>query len=633
MNGMKSRVVLAMIVLTLFALGGGDLSAQKTALRKTPKVAQNPAGAAVERVAQNNPVSQPAKTLLPDIVAEVNGEKITKEQLAAESLRIHGAETLDRILHRTLVLAECKRKQIHVTRDDVNAEIGRLAKANRITPEELLQSVLADNNMTAEQYGEDVIWPMLALKTLVASEIEVTPEELDREYMKQFGPSVGAQMIMAKTKEAADAILARVQAAPDTFGDIAKNESTDLSTAANKGRMQPIRRYTLPDPKLEETLFAMKPGEISGVVGPCGPNNDYMIFKCEQQYESVVPKEKIEQIKESLKTQAVNQKLKGAAAALFEKLDKEAKVVNVLNDPEMRKQYPNVAAMVNGQPVYLDAVIEKCLHLYARQDLEMMIHFTLIRQECKKAQINISDADIETEIWTRAAECTMPLPDGKPNIAEYIKNELASYQVPEAVYRSNIVWPALAVKKLSAPLVKVTDEDLQKGFEANFGEMVQCLGIVLRDQRLAQDVWQKARTLPDKQGRTLEDVFGELASQYSVEPGSRQMKGRINPINRHGGSPQLEEEAFRLKPGELSSIIQVDRETFVILYCQEILPAKEVTFEEAKETIQSSVQKKMEMLAADQYYNDLLKRSAVNNFLTGQNLQPKSKTIIPPPAK
>ena len=263
----------------------------------------------------------------------------------------------------------------------------------------------------------------------------------------------------------------------------------------------------------------------------------------------------------------------------------------------------------------------------------MMIHFTLIRQECRKAQIEISDADVETEIWVRAAESTLPLPDGKPNIAEYLKSELAAYQVPEAAYRSNIVWPALAIKKLSAPLVKITDEDLQKGFEANFGPTVQCLGIVLKDQRLAQEVWQKARTLPDKEGRPLEEVFGELAAQYSVEPGSRQMKGRINPINRHGGVPQLEEEAFHLKPGELSSIIQVERDTFVILYCQEILPAKEVTFEEAKETIQNSVQKKMEMIAANQYYSDLLKRSAINNFLTGQNLKPQSKTILPPPAK
>ncbi|MBR2584586.1 MAG: peptidylprolyl isomerase [Thermoguttaceae bacterium] len=587
---------------------------------RVEKVAQ----ATVEKVADGNPVSQPQKVVLPEIVAEVNAEKITRDQLTAESLRIHGAEVLDRILNRTLVLAECKRKQIFVTRDDVNNEIAKLAKTNRLSAEQFLEMVKNDSGMTAAQYSEDVIWPRLALMKLVASELEVTDQEIEREYMKAYGPSVSMQMISCKTKEDADKVYAMVQADPSKFGDVAKNYSTDLGTAGNKGRIPPIRHYTLPDPALEDRFFSMNEGDISEIIGPYGPTAEYLIFRCENKYDSVVPQDKIDQIKEALRNNAVNAKLTGAAHELFERLKKEANVVNVLNDEKLRQQYPKVAALVNGQAVYLDAVIDKCLELYAKQDIEMMIHQTLIRQECKKVMIQVSDQDIDTEIWIRAAETTMPKEDGSPNVEEYLKRELAAYQVPEDVYRRNFVWPALAVKKLSEPLVKITDEDLKKEFDAHFGERVQCLGIVLRDERQAREVWQKARTIPARDNRSLEEVFGDLAAQFSIEPGSRQMRGRIDPINRSGDMPEVEEEAFSLKPGELSSIIQVNAQTFVILYCQERIPAEDVKFDDVKENIENSVRRKKEMAAADKYYRDLIERSAINNFVTGQKFTPGS---------
>jgi hypothetical protein len=271
----------------------------------------------------------------------------------------------------------------------------------------------------------------------------------------------------------------------------------------------------------------------------------------------------------------------------------------------------------------LESIIDKSLELYARQDLEGLILFTLLRQELKKVGATITDQDIDTEIWIKAAETTYPLPDGKPNIEAYMKRELEATHFSEKVYRTNIVWPELVIRKLSEPLVQVTDEDLQKGYEANFGPKVQCLGIFVQDQRLAQEAWQKARTIPARENRPLEEVFGDLAAKYSAEPGSRQMRGRIAPIIKNGGMPTLEEEAFALSPGELSGVIQVDRNSFVILYCQEIIPAQAVSFEDAKETLTSSVHRKKAFLAARQYLVDLYKRSTINNFLTGQKTTPK----------
>ncbi len=114
------------------------------------------------------------------------------------------------------------------------------------------------------------------------------------------------------------------------------------------------------------------------------------------------------------------------------------------------------------------------------------------------------------------------------------------------IYVQDEVWPTVAMKKIVAKQVQVTDDDMQKGFEANFGPRVQALAIVLQDQRTAQRVWEMAKA------NQTEEYFGELAHQYSIEPASRANYGEVPPIQLHGGRPVLEDEAFRLKPGEIS---------------------------------------------------------------------------------
>jgi hypothetical protein len=119
----------------------------------------------------------------------------------------------------------------------------------------------------------------------------------------------------------------------------------------------------------------------------------------------------------------------------------------------------------------------------------------------------------------------------------------------------------VALKKLVANRVQVTEEDIQKGFEANFGTRAEVLAIVLSNQRTAQEVWEMARNRPTEQ------FFGELANQYSVEPSSRSNFGKVPPLRRHSGQPTLEKAAFGMKPGETSAIIEVGGQ-YVILRCQ-----------------------------------------------------------------
>lgn len=68
----------------------------------------------------------------------------------------------------------------------------------------------------------------------------------------------------------AEAIAERVKAAPESFADVAREESQDVGTARDGGQLGWVRPGTWPA-ALEEAVFALKEGEVSGVVeGPGG---------------------------------------------------------------------------------------------------------------------------------------------------------------------------------------------------------------------------------------------------------------------------------------------------------------------------------------------------------------------------
>jgi parvulin-like peptidyl-prolyl isomerase len=361
MNGLNKFMVSvsAAVLLGLTAVGAD--AAEKVSVRKS-------ANRAVNNVAAENPIRQDARRLYPEIVAEVNGEQITLAQLQEESLKAHGEDVLSRILNRALVLAECKRQGIAITRSDVDEEIERLAKSFRLTKSQYLDVVQKDSSMDYQEYAEEVVWPRLALQALVADKIKLTDEELEAAYLKSYGPSISLQMIVCETQEKADEIRARVVDGGEDFGTVAKDESLDVATASNKGRMQPIFHGTLADKNMEDLLFALEVDQVSAVIGPYGPQNQFVLFRCENKYDPIVPQEQIDTVKDRIQVQASAAKLKAAANELFERLGREANVVNVIADPTLAKQFPNVAATIDGKPIYLDAVVEMCMKLYAEQD-------------------------------------------------------------------------------------------------------------------------------------------------------------------------------------------------------------------------------------------------------------------------
>ena len=232
----------------------------------------------------------------------------------------------------------------------------------------------------------------------------------------------------------------------------------------------------------------------------------------------------------------------------------------------------------------------------------------MLELDCKQHHVTVSEQEIDAEIAHAAAQTTKPLPDGSPDVKLWLAQAAKQRGVSTDTYRREVVWAAVALKKLAVGKIDITEEDLQKGFEANYGPRVRCRAIVLDNLRRAQEVWDIARRNP-----TVEN-FGELAAKYSIERSSRALEGQVPPVRRYGGQPDLEKEAFSLKAGDLSGIIQVD-DKYVILLCEGYTKPIDVKFVEVKKDIIDDIREKKERLAMNEYYERLQDSTTVDNFL------------------
>jgi hypothetical protein len=308
--------------------------------------------------------------------------------------------------------------------------------------------------------------------------------------------------------------------------------------------------------------------------------------------------------------------MRTAAHDVFSQLQQEAKIQNVFNDPVLSKQMPGVAATINGNPIQVRELAELCVQRHGEEVLEGTINRRLLEQACKRQNLTIGEADLDQEIL-RAASAMLPAKDGKPDIEKWMSMATEEQGISVEVYRNDSVWPSVALKKLVGANVQISEDDLKKGFEANFGPRVRCRAVVLNNLRRAQQVWDMARSNPT------EEYFGDLAQQYSIEASSASLRGEVPPIQKHGGQPVLEKEAFALKKGELSSIIQVGPERYVIMLCEGQTEPVKVEFASVRSDIYADIHEKKLRLAMADYFQQLQDNATIDNYLAGTSQSPK----------
>ncbi len=542
------------------------------------------------------------------ILAVVNRQPITREHVAHQALLRHGNAVLQSMVNKLLVLSECKQRGIVITERDVNREIVRLAESFNLAADAYLQLIESKRNITEDRYKNDIVWMDLALRQLAARQIEISPEELNAQMELEFGAKVEVREIVVPQRETAERVREMLLANPDQFSNLAQQYSLNPHSAAVGGLLPPIARHSV-HPELEQIVFALKPGEVSPIVELDA--NAFLLLRCERVFPAQdIPAKDLPKLHQKLIDKMAAAKLGDAATQLFKELQQRAQIENVLNDPKLRSQFPETAARVNGIEISMAFLAEECIARFGDEIIDGEINRLILSQAVQAAGLQITKEDLNNEVRRAAEAFGFYRPDGNVDIDAWLKYATGDDPSRIDLYMEDEVWPTTALKKLVESKVQITNDDLQKGFEANFGPRVEALVIALNDHRTANRVWHMATANPTR------EYFGELARQYSQEPGSQANYGQVPPIQRHGGRAELENEAFRLKVGEISRVVQVG-EYYIILMCVGHTQPVVTEFEAVKDHLHADILEKKLRIAMHEEFNRLRDAAQIDNFLAG----------------
>ena len=210
-------------------------------------------------------------------------------------------------------------------------------------------------------------------------------------------------------------------------------------------------------------------------------------------------------------------------------------------------------ARVNDQYISYEIVAKESVKRVGPEVLDNLINRMIIQQACEKQGVQVSQGEVTEEISRIAQKFKMPIETW------YQMLHTERGLTPEQ-YQRDIIWPMLALKKLAGDKVDVTQKDMQQAFVRDYGRMVKARMIMIDNFRRAQEAYEKARKNPEK--------FDEYAHEYSIEPNSKALGGTIPHIRRFSGNETIEKEAFKLQPGQVSGILEVDHGQYVILKCE-----------------------------------------------------------------
>ncbi|MCA9140928.1 MAG: hypothetical protein KDB00_29355, partial [Planctomycetales bacterium] len=131
------------------------------------------------------------------VVAVVNADPITRQMLSTATLERYGETVLDNvIINRQLIFQACQERGLEVTEAEVTQEISRLATKFGFSVQDYLGLLQEKRDIDPGQYGREIVWPILALRKLVADQVEPTEQEFNEAYLSEYGEAVKCRMIM-----------------------------------------------------------------------------------------------------------------------------------------------------------------------------------------------------------------------------------------------------------------------------------------------------------------------------------------------------------------------------------------------------------------------------------------------------
>jgi hypothetical protein len=231
--------------------------------------------------------------------------------------------------------------------------------------------------------------------------------------------------------------------------------------------------------------------------------------------------------------------------------------------PESGTDYSRrvVAYIHKNIPITREDLGEFLIARYGMDKVEALVNRRIVDMACQARGIQITNPEVEASL----ADDLRGLGNLSPS--DFEKKLLKPRNTTLYQWKEDVIRPKLALTQYCRDRIKVTEEDIQKAFENHYGPKVRCRMILFPKNdplyRHRFDLW--AKVSKDEQ------EFNKLAKTQPVQALAAK-DGEAPPICKHCGDDRIERQAFGLKRGEVSSLIETP-DGSLILRCVEHIPA------------------------------------------------------------
>ncbi len=217
--------------------------------------------------------------------------------------------------------------------------------------------------------------------------------------------------------------------------------------------------------------------------------------------------------------------------------------------------------------------------------VDQMVQETLVEQILAEEDIEVDDERVDRQIETLAAQQNLTMEQVQAQIAQA---GMTMDELKEQIKKSMQLEALVDQKMADAPIDEETVRAFYDQNPQHFEEPEQVRAahvlIVTQDKSEAEQAEARQQIEEVLQKAKAGEDFGDLAQQYSEDPGSRDQGGQYT-FPRGQMVPEFEEVAFTMQPGQISDIVETMYGYHVIKKLEHIDGEKQ-SFDEVKDMIE-----------------------------------------------
>jgi parvulin-like peptidyl-prolyl isomerase len=559
------------------------------------------------------------------VVAYIHqSQPITRQDLGEYLIARHGADKLALLVNKRILDQYCQARNITVTAAEVENALAEQLKGLAIDRQTFLKTVLSRYKKNLYEFKEDILRPRLQLTRVCQTRVTVSDDDLKKAFDSAYGEKVECRIIVWPLKEEKQAMeqYASLRDSEEEFAKKAQYQD-DSSLSSTRGKIKPISRWSM-DPEIEKAAFELKPGQVSTLIKTgTAPQESIVMLKCDKRiaadttvnFDAVKPR-----LEQEMREHKLQQEMGKVFQALREQTPPQLHLKKANRYEPGPTPAPSAAVATIGRTVVTREELGEFLIARLGGDkLEYLVNRRILDLACQARNVSVSEQEVDAALKS-------DLDTIKVDEKVFEKDLLSKWNKNMYEWREDVIKPRLMLAKLTEGRVKVSEEEIKKGFEAYYGERLKCRMILYPPDQHKHAMMEYTR---------IRDSEEEFIRRAKSQPSATLAKdaGLLPEFGRHAlGDENLEREAFRLQKGEITPLVGTPQ-GHVVLRCEErIPPDTSVKLEQVRDTIVKEITAKKSQQEMQVVFKELRDKAAPRLLLAGtgqpEDLMAETKKLM-----